>query len=61
MDNEPLNKMELCPTCKIPIERNYGLPGVVGKCKSCGKEFIEMLGKLVSRQEYFQRADAEHN
>lgn len=48
-----------CPNCQAVIKRKYGLPAILYTCK-CGKDWILSLGNLVSREEFFTRADAEH-
>jgi len=49
----------LCPKCGEKLDRKLGLPGVILTCK-CGKDWVLCLGKLISREEFHVRADAEH-
>lgn len=49
-----------CPECKIELPKNYGLMGLVYRCPKCDKEWVKCLDKLVGRDEFHARADAEH-
>lgn len=48
---------ELCPRCKVELDRKYGLPGIVSTCLKCGEEWVKYLDKLVSREEFHKMAE----
>ncbi len=50
---------ELCPNCNIELERKYRLPGTVGICPSCHKTFVKSLDRLMTREEFIERVEAE--
>ena len=48
-----------CPDCGTELKREYGISAVLVKCPKCGKEWVKCLGKLMSREEFHQRVEAE--
>lgn len=49
----------LCPICEVELKQNYGLMGLIRECPKCKREWIKCLGKLVTRGEFHERAEAE--
>ncbi len=54
-------KPDECPKCRVKLERNYGLAGVVGICPECKEEYVKLFDRLILKKDFHKEVDAWHN